>query len=50
MQAWDDGRPFRELIEADARVALSDDELDRAFDLRRSLANIGAVFEALDAL
>ncbi len=50
MQAWDEERPFRELIEADGRVSLTDDELDRAFDLRRSLANIGTVFEALDAL
>jgi adenylosuccinate lyase len=50
MKAWDQGRSFRELIAADARVTLSDADLDRAFDLQRSLANIGAVFEALDAL
>lgn len=50
MKAWDQGRSFRELITADERVTLSDDDLDRAFDLERSLANIGAVFEALEAL
>jgi adenylosuccinate lyase len=50
MKAWDQGRSFRELIAADERVTLSDAELDRAFDLQRSLANIGAVFEALEAL
>lgn len=50
MKAWDQGRSFRELITADDRVTLSDDDLNRAFDLERSLANIGAVFEALEAL
>jgi adenylosuccinate lyase len=50
MKAWDQGRSFRELIAADARVTLSDADLDRAFDLQRSLANIGAVFAALDDL
>ena len=29
---------------------LTEDELDRAFDLERSLANIDAVFDALDDL
>jgi adenylosuccinate lyase len=50
MKAWDQSRSFRELIAADERVTLTDAELDRAFDLQRSLANIGAVFEALDEL
>jgi adenylosuccinate lyase len=50
MKAWDQGRSFRELIAADERVTLSDADLDRAFDLQRSLANIGAVFEALEPL
>jgi adenylosuccinate lyase len=50
MKAWDQGRSFRELIATDERVTLSQADLDRAFDLQRSLANIGAVFEALDAL
>jgi adenylosuccinate lyase len=50
MKAWDQGRSFRELIAADDRVTLSGEALDRAFDLQRSLANIGAVFEQLDEL
>jgi len=48
MKAWDDGRSFRELIEADPRAAVTADSLDDAFDLTRSLRNIGATFDALD--
>ncbi len=51
MRAWDEGRDFRTLLEADPEI---DDAvrgvLDDAFDLRRSLANLGTVFDALDAL
>jgi adenylosuccinate lyase len=48
MTAWEEGKPFRALLEADPRVPLSADELDEAFSLERSLANVGRVFEALD--
>lgn len=53
MQAWDTRSDFRTLLEADPEVAgLPDvgDLLDSAFDLRRSLANLGEVFAQLDAI
>jgi len=48
MQAWDEGRDFRELLEADDEV--DDDILDAAFDLSRSLRNLDRVFAQLDEL
>jgi adenylosuccinate lyase len=48
MQAWDDGVDFRTLLEADDDVDNS--VLDEAFDLRRSLKNLGLVFDQLDLL
>ncbi len=48
--AWTEGRPFREVLEADPEVALGKVALDEAFDLRRSLRHAGRVFEALDAV
>ena len=48
MQAWDDGIDFRTLLEADDEV--DDDVLDDAFDLRRSLSNLGHVFDQLDVI
>ena len=51
MQAWDEQAGFRALLERDPSVAsLGASTLDAAFDLDRSLRNIGAVFEALDDL
>ena len=52
MQAWDEGRNFRTLLEADPEVSgqVSAEQLDTAFDLRRALVNIGRTFEALDEL
>jgi adenylosuccinate lyase len=50
VRAWEDGVPFRSLLEKDARVQLSAVELDDAFDLARSLRNVGAIFAALDAV
>jgi len=49
-RAWRDKRPFRELLEADDRVAVARELLDDAFDLQRSLQHSGAVFDALDEL
>jgi adenylosuccinate lyase len=49
-RAWNEQRPFRQLLDADDRVGVSPALLDEAFDLRRSLRNARAVFEALDAL
>ena len=48
MQAWDDGTDFRALLEADPDV--DDSLLDDAFDLRRSLSNLGVVFDQLAAI
>ncbi len=50
MQAWKTSTSFRTLVEADPRVIIDANGLDAAFDLTRSLRNIGAVFEALDAI
>ena len=51
MRAWDEGTDFRTLLQCEPTVALLEPSaLDAAFDLERSLTNIGAVFEALDAL
>jgi adenylosuccinate lyase len=50
MRAWDEGRDFRTLLEADPELAdLAPGVLDDAFDLRRSLANLDTVFAALPA-
>jgi adenylosuccinate lyase len=48
--AWAEGRPFREVLEADPEVTLDKVALDEAFDLRRSLRHSGRVFEALAAV
>jgi adenylosuccinate lyase len=48
MHAWDDGVDFRSLLEADEEVDNS--VLDAAFDLRRSLSNLGQIFDELDAI
>jgi adenylosuccinate lyase len=50
MTAWDEGRDFRSLLEADVRVTVPTEVLDEAFDLQRSLRHIDAVFAALDEL
>ncbi|HEX9260434.1 MAG TPA: adenylosuccinate lyase [Acidimicrobiales bacterium] len=50
MRAWSEGVPFRSLLEADERVTLTAAQLDEAFDLSRSLRNVGTVFEALEAV
>lgn len=48
MQAWDEGTDFRTLLEADDDV--DNAVLDDAFDLRRSLSNLGVVFDQLAAI
>jgi adenylosuccinate lyase len=50
MAAWTEGRPFREVLDADPEVTLDKVELDCAFDLRRSLRHAGRSFEALDTV
>jgi adenylosuccinate lyase len=49
MRAWDEGRPYIEVLKEDARVTEAV-QLDEAFDERRFLANLGVVFERLAAL
>jgi adenylosuccinate lyase len=46
-RAWDEGTSFRALLDGDERVAVDPVVLDDAFDLRRSLRNIGAVFDTV---
>ena len=52
MRAWNEERSFRELLAGDPEVVavLSDAQLDACFDLKRSLANVNRVFDALDAI
>ncbi len=49
-RAWDEGRSFRELLDADPRVTVPADVLDDAFDLGRSVRHAGHGVDALDAL
>ena len=50
MRAWQEERSFRDLLAADPEVSATLDapRLDACFDLKRSLANINRVFDALD--
>jgi adenylosuccinate lyase len=49
-RAWAEKRSFRELLDADPRVAVDATLLDEAFDLQRSLRHSPAVFDAVDAI
>jgi adenylosuccinate lyase len=48
--AWEEGRAFRSILEADSEVPLDKAALDEAFDLHRSLRHIDRVMAALDAV
>jgi adenylosuccinate lyase len=50
MVAWEEGKPFRSLLEADPRVTIAPERLDEAFSLERALANAGRVFDALEEI
>jgi adenylosuccinate lyase len=52
MKSWQEELPFRDLLAADTDVAavLDAARLDACFDLKRSLANVNRVFDALDQL
>jgi adenylosuccinate lyase len=52
MRAWDERRPFRDLLAADDDVTrvLDAERLDACFDLKRALANVGRTFDALHAI
>jgi adenylosuccinate lyase len=49
-QAWSEGRPFRQVLEADPAVPLSAEQLNAAFDLGRTLQRVGRFRMALEAL
>jgi adenylosuccinate lyase len=51
MAAWEERRPFLEILRADPDVTgrLTDERLAACFDLKAALANAGRVFDALDA-
>lgn len=52
MKAWEEDRSYLEILKADpqASAALPGPKLDEIFDERRFLANIGVVFDRLEAL
>jgi adenylosuccinate lyase len=52
LQAWDEERDFRELLESDEEVAgrLGPEGLDAAFDLDDALRHVDTLFERLHAL
>ena len=47
-QAWDERRPFREVLDGHPEMTLPKEDLDVAFDLRRSLARTASIFDALE--
>jgi adenylosuccinate lyase len=50
VRAWAEQRSFRDLLDADGRVAVDPALLDEAFDLQRSLRHSATVFDAVDAI
>jgi adenylosuccinate lyase len=48
--AWAERRPFRAVLEDDAEVTLSEEQLDQAFDLSRTLRHTDRFANALAAL
>jgi adenylosuccinate lyase len=48
MRAWDEDRPYIEVLKEDGRVTQALD-LDEVFDERRFVAHLGVVFERLEA-
>lgn len=50
--AWDEGRPLKEVLKSDPEITrhLDPDEIEQCFDPGRYVANVGIVFERLEAL
>jgi len=48
--AWEEGRPFREVLEEDPEVVLDPAQLDEAFDLSRTLRHVHRFTDALEEL
>ncbi len=49
-KAWEEQTQFREVLENDPQANLSEEALDKAFDLQWSLRNIGRVFDAMEEI
>lgn len=49
-RAWDEGRSFRELLDADPRVTVAASVLNEAFDLARAVRHAGRGVDALDTV
>jgi adenylosuccinate lyase len=47
MEAWKNGTNFREAVHRDPEIRgkLSEQQIERAFDLKRQLGNVGGIFE-----
>jgi adenylosuccinate lyase len=50
MAAWEDRKPFRQLLEADPEVTVDPEQLDEAFSLEHALRHTDRIFSALDQL
>jgi adenylosuccinate lyase len=50
MQAWEERRPFRQILEEDDDVTLKPEALDEAFDLDRALRHAHRIVDALEEL
>ena len=48
--AWAQRRPFRDLLVEDTEMTLTNEQLDEAFDLTKSLRHTGRFVDALEAL
>ncbi len=48
--AWEEGRSFRSVLDADPEVTLTPAELDAAFDLSRTLRHVHRFTDALEEL
>jgi adenylosuccinate lyase len=47
MKVWDEGGEYKDLVmkDADIRAKLSEEEIEKVFDVRHYLRNVGKVFE-----
>ncbi|HEY7002766.1 MAG TPA: adenylosuccinate lyase [Gaiellaceae bacterium] len=50
LRAWDEDVDLRSLLESDPEVALTEDALDRAFDLDDALKHLDVLFDRLNVL
>jgi adenylosuccinate lyase len=50
MAAWEEGKPFRTLLESDPEVTMTADALDEAFSLERALVHTDRIFDALEGI